>query len=304
MISAGFATVAATGAGLLSSPATVAVSRTPTQGAGNSNNIEDVPDISADWYRDVVDFAATTPAWLQSFAAFFTDAAIMLLLGFMLVCWWRARKQPARPMAFALIAPVGMVVAYGLSETTKAIMQVERPCRTLANVVTISECPPPGDWSFPSNHSVIAGATVVGIVFAWRTLGYLAGLVGLCAAASRVFVGAHYPHDAAAGFVLGAAVAAVMALVLVHAVTKLVSRLREHSKLSRLLADKDGAERGAGNRRLDLPGREPSQWPLAHPGTESQPTQPLRALDTVVLDHRTASGANGWHSGGRRPAGR
>ncbi|WP_253773608.1 phosphatase PAP2 family protein [Goodfellowiella coeruleoviolacea] len=198
--------------------------------------IEDVPDASAAWYLDIVRFAATTPEWFQSFAGLFTEGAIVLLLGFMLLGWWRARRLPARSMAFALLAPVGMVAAYLLSEVIKVLYQVERPCRTLGDVVTIAECPPPGDWSFPSNHSVIAGAAALGILMAWRLLGTVAVVVALAAAASRVFVGAHYPHDAIVGIVLGALVAAVVVLLLVRPVTKLVGRIREHDKLGALLA--------------------------------------------------------------------
>jgi len=203
--------------------------------SAGSTGIEDVPDVSADWYRDVVDFATTTPTWLQAFAGFFTDAALVLLGALMVACWWRARRLPARPMARALLAPVGMVVAYGVSEVVKSLLHVERPCRSVPGVVTVVDCPPPGDWSFPSNHSVIAGAVVLGLVFAWRPLGLGAIVIGVTAAASRVFVGAHYPHDAALGFALGAAVGTVIVLALSAPVTTLVGRLRGYGTFGRTL---------------------------------------------------------------------
>ena len=190
------------------------------------NNIVDVPDVSAGWYLDVVRFAESTPRWFQSFAGFFTEAAIVLLLVFMAVCWWRARALSARSMAFALLAPAGVVVAYSVSEVVKTVYEVERPCRTLGDVVTIVECPPPGDWSFPSNHSVIAGAAAIGVLLAWRVLGLAAFPVAMAAAASRVFVGAHYPHDAVVGLTLGALVALTAVPLLVRPVTALVEKLR------------------------------------------------------------------------------
>ncbi|MFD1147661.1 phosphatase PAP2 family protein [Saccharothrix hoggarensis] len=204
-------------------------SRAPT-------NVEDVPDVSAAWYLDVIRFAEGTPPWFQSFAGFFTEAAIVLLLGFVLSGWWRARALPARAMAFALLAPAGVVVAYLLSEVIKSGYEVERPCRTLGVVVTIAECPPPGDWSFPSNHSVIAGAAAIGVLLAWRLLGATAVPVALAAAASRVFVGAHYPHDAVVGLVFGALVALITVPVLLLPTTALVQRLRHHDKAGVLLA--------------------------------------------------------------------
>ncbi|TQJ02796.1 undecaprenyl-diphosphatase [Amycolatopsis cihanbeyliensis] len=193
-------------------------------------NIEDVPDASAALYRDIVDLAAGAPSWLQSFAGFFTDAAIVLLGGLMVLCWWRARQLPARSMALAVVAPAATVLAYGLSEVVKLIKQVERPCRTLPDVVPIAECPPPGDWSFPSNHSVVAGSAVLGIALAWRALAALALPVGLAAAASRVFVGAHYPHDAVVGLLLGALVVAVLVPPLLRPATRLTARLRDRRR--------------------------------------------------------------------------
>jgi undecaprenyl-diphosphatase len=190
------------------------------------NNVVDVPDVSAQWYLDVMRFAQGTPRWFQSFAGFFTEAAIVLLLVFVLVCWWRARGLSARSMAFALLAPAGVVAAYSVSEVIKTVYEVERPCRTLGDVVTIVECPPPGDWSFPSNHSVIAGAAAIGILMAWRALGLAALLLATGAAASRVFVGAHYPHDAMTGLALGALVALIICPLLARPVTTFVDKLR------------------------------------------------------------------------------
>ncbi len=195
-----------------------------------SGNIEDVPDASAALYREIVDLAAGTPSWLQSFAGFFTDAAIVLLAGLMVLCWWRARRLPARTMAVTVLAPAATVLAYGLSEILKLVKQVERPCRTLPEVVPIVDCPPPGDWSFPSNHAVVAGGAAVGILLAWRALGALALPIGLTAAASRVFVGAHYPHDVVVGLLLGALVVGVLTGLLLRPATELITRLRERQR--------------------------------------------------------------------------
>ncbi|MER5393673.1 phosphatase PAP2 family protein, partial [Saccharopolyspora sp. NPDC002686] len=188
----------------------VQAGRTPA-GAGNPDNAGGVPDISAELYRDVVGFAAGTPEWVQSFAAFFTEAALVLLFGFLLLSCWRARRMPARSMAIALLGVVAVGVAYALSEILKSLIQENRPCRAM-HVTTIVECPAPGDWSFPSNHSVISGAAAIGVLVAWRKLGIPALLLAMGAAFSRVFVGAHYPHDALVGLLFGALVSAVMEL--------------------------------------------------------------------------------------------
>ncbi|MQA84729.1 MAG: hypothetical protein GEV03_08935 [Streptosporangiales bacterium] len=94
-------------------------------------------------------------------------------------------------------------VAYLVSEYSKTFKEVERPCRTLPDVVPLAECPPLGDWSFPSNHATVAGAR---------------------------------PHDAIAGFLLGGCVAVMVMLVFVRSMSKLVGRLREHQAIGRPLA--------------------------------------------------------------------
>jgi hypothetical protein len=67
----------------------------------------------------------------------------------------------------------------------KDLWQVERPCRTLADVATIAACPEHGSWS---------GAAAVAIAWSGARVGWGAVGVALFAAASRVFVGVHYPH--------------------------------------------------------------------------------------------------------------
>src|SRR5699024_10229798 len=110
----------------------------------------DVPDISTDWYQGIVAFARHTPGWVQSVFAVLTDGGVIVLLAFVLLAAWRARTRSGEHMALVALAPVGAALAYGSNLITKGILEERRPCRVL-DVEPISECPPPGDWSFPSN---------------------------------------------------------------------------------------------------------------------------------------------------------
>ncbi|WP_143229926.1 phosphatase PAP2 family protein [Actinophytocola xanthii] len=156
-----------------------------------------------------------------------TEGLVVVLATMVAVLCWRARRDgPA--LARAALAPAAAAVAYLVSEAVKAGWQVERPCRALGEVATVVSCPAVGDWSFPSNHATVVGALAVGILWSTRRLGAAAVALALLAAASRVFVGAHYPHDVLAGLLLGAAVALPLPL-LARAVTPLAQRVGSRS---------------------------------------------------------------------------
>ncbi|WP_180903214.1 phosphatase PAP2 family protein [Nonomuraea indica] len=183
-----------------------------------------------DWtsvYRDIVDFALSTPGWLHTFAEVGTDAGLFVFAGLFLLCWWRARNAPARDLAIAIAGPAGIVGAYVVSELVKLVVREDRPCR---GVTTIAVCPPTDDWSFPSNHAVIAAGAAGTLILARRALAWVVLPLAAVMAFSRVFVGVHYPHDVAAGFLVGLTLAPLFALLLVGAVTPAVRLAR--SRLS------------------------------------------------------------------------
>lgn len=173
-------------------------------------SVPDVPDVSARWYLEVVEQAAASAGFAQSFAAFATEAALGCFAVLFAVVWWRARHGSREAQHRAYLAPVVTVLAYLVSEGVKVAWREDRPCRALGEVTTIVPCPEVGDWSFPSNHATIAGAAAVAVLWSSRALGASAVAAALLTGASRVFVGVHYPHDVVAGLLLGSAVAALL----------------------------------------------------------------------------------------------
>ncbi|WP_433338705.1 phosphatase PAP2 family protein [Spirillospora sp. CA-294931] len=184
------------------------------------------PEFSAQWYREVTEFAHGLPPWAREAAEIGTDAGLGLFAVLFLAGWWRARGRGDRAMALALTAPVAVIAAYLVSEISKTQLREERPCRAVAGAVNIAACPAPGDWSFPSNHATIAAASAAAIVVAWRALAPLVLPLAALMAFSRVLVGVHYPHDVAAGYLLGAAVAALACLAAARPAAALVGRAR------------------------------------------------------------------------------
>ncbi|WP_199551555.1 phosphatase PAP2 family protein [Streptomyces sp. N35] len=178
-------------------------------------------------YRDITGFAHDAPAWLQHLLEVWTELGL-LLFGFLFVAaWWRARRGDARALAVAVLAPLATALAYVVSELLKSVIDEERPCRAVSGAVrSLAECPPHGDWSFPSNHATIAGASAVALALIWRGLGWLTLPLALLMAFSRVFVGVHYPFDVAVGLALGALVAFLVIRLLPPPLARLVTAMR------------------------------------------------------------------------------
>ncbi|KIE27205.1 membrane protein [Streptomyces sp. MUSC 125] len=164
-------------------------------------------------YTDVVRLAQRSPGWLDDAVSLWTTFGLALFAAFMLVSWWRARRIGADAAMTALAVPVVVVIAYGVNMCLKLAVREDRPCQSL-HVQTLEACPAPGDWSFPSNHAAIAAASAMALVFVSRRLGAVAVLAAVAMGASRVWVGAHYPHDVVAGVIVGGLVALAAMLVL------------------------------------------------------------------------------------------
>lgn len=197
--------------------------------------------IDGGWYLDVVGFARSTP-WLHGFFAVFTDAGLGLLAVLAAVVWWRGRGKPAEVMAAAMWVPVGALLAYGVSNLVKIVVQEPRPCLRYPAVPTVAPCDFATDYSFPSNHVVLAVSAAVGLLLVARRIGAFALVLAALVAFSRVYLGAHYPHDVFAGAVVGAAVACC-GLLLRRPLTALVLWGRA-GRLSVLVGAAGGRQQG------------------------------------------------------------
>ncbi|MFJ9416359.1 MULTISPECIES: phosphatase PAP2 family protein [unclassified Streptomyces] len=184
-------------------------------------------------YTWITHLAQRAPGTLNTVVAYWTDYGLGLFAVLMLIAWWRARRAGSRQMALVLATPVVVLVAYLANDMIKSLFDEQRPCQTL-HVVTVEACPGAGDWSFPSNHSAIAAAAAVGLVLCGGGLGRIAVPAAALMAASRVWVGAHYPHDVAAGLMTGALLAGAL-MPLARRAAPAVDRVRA-TKLRPLVA--------------------------------------------------------------------
>ena len=199
-------------------------------------------------YLDAARMAQDAPGWLDSVASFWSTYGLAVFAVLAGVSWWFARRAGGIAAVTALAVPVVVIVAYGVDAIVKLAVREDRPCQSL-HVRTLEACPAPGDWSFPSNHAAIAAAAAVALVFVSRGLGALAGVAALAMALSRVWVGAHYPHDVVAGVMVGGLVALLSMLALrrwSEPVVRCIASSRLGPLLSAVAEDEAlGARRGA-----------------------------------------------------------
>ncbi|WP_394437565.1 phosphatase PAP2 family protein [Streptomyces sp. SGAir0957] len=151
----------------------------------------------------VVGWARHAPSWLNDTVAAWSTYGLALFAVLMVIAWWRARQVSAGAAVTALAVPLIVAGAFAVDAALKLVVREDRPCRSL-HVTTLEACPAPDDWSFPSNHAAIATAAAVALLLVSRALGVVAVPAAAAMVVSRVWVGAHYPHDVLAGVVVGA----------------------------------------------------------------------------------------------------
>ncbi|MBO0875264.1 MAG: phosphatase PAP2 family protein [Pseudonocardia sp.] len=175
----------------------------------------------AQLFADVNGLASATP-WLHLTLLVYASYGIALFAALLLAGWWVARGRASpTAMAKALWAPAGMLIALGINQLIVDAVHEPRPYATLPGILVLA--PRTLDPSFPSDHAVVAGAVTAGLFLADRRLGWTSAVAAVVMAFARVYVGAHYPHDVAAGLVVGAALSLLGYLALRHLLERLVA---------------------------------------------------------------------------------
>lgn len=181
------------------------------------------PSLQGDWFMDVNQFAANTPQ-LHAPMRLFAQYGVVLFAGMLLVGWWWARRDPdPHKVAAALWAPVGVLVAVGLNQPLVNHFREARPYTVFPHALVLIARSQ--DYSFPSDHAVMAGAVAAGLLVAHRRLGAVAVLAALLMACARVYVGAHFPLDVVIGLLFGAGVTLTGFLLFRSLLISLVARL-------------------------------------------------------------------------------
>ncbi|MGC5168751.1 phosphatase PAP2 family protein [Luteimicrobium sp. DT211] len=166
-------------------------------------------------YRDINDFARNTP-WLHGvLAAYALWAGLVALVLLVIAGWWHARARADAPRAVGISVLTGVAALVALLVNQQLISPAiarPRPCAVLDGVEVLLSCN--ADYSMPSDHCIIAGAITAGLWLLDRRLGVIATILALLLAFGRVYVGVHYPSDAAVGLLVGAAIGLIVIFAL------------------------------------------------------------------------------------------
>lgn len=192
-------------------------------------------------YLDLNRFARHT-AWAHGFMHAYALWLGPVLLAAVFVAayalaWWRGA---ARASVLLLVGGIGTIVSLGLNQLVGHAARELRPYATYRHaLVLVGKA---NDYSFPSDHSIVAGGLTLSLLVvlgreawrrrhdtapgtsrpvaagpevpgAFRVLILVNIVLGLFLCFARVYVGAHYPGDVVAGYLLAAAVVLALSLL-------------------------------------------------------------------------------------------
>lgn len=181
-------------------------------------------DLNDRLFLAINDVAKET-AWLHGAAQVFAKYGVVLFALAILIAYLHARHDAPRVLAASVWTGLGTVIAVGINQPIGNTIGEMRPYgRHPDALLLVSRTT---DFSFPSDHAVMAGAVAMGLVLVSRKWGLVAGAGAVLMAVTRVYVGAHYPGDVIAGLVVGGLISLLGWLLVGTALTRLVVVLGE-----------------------------------------------------------------------------
>ena len=174
---------------------------------------------------DDVNAVARHTGWLHSVVLGYATYGLALFAVLLLAGVLLRRRASTPALAAAGWAVLATLLAVGLNQPLVSGFAEARPYTAHPQLLVLATRS--SDFSFPSDHAVMAGAAAAGLWLTSRLLGAIATVAALVMAFSRVYIAAHYPWDVAAGLVFGALVALLGWLLLRVPLVALTRWLRD-----------------------------------------------------------------------------
>jgi len=166
--------------------------------------------VGTSWFLDLNRFARHTPS-AHGFMAYWAEkAASPLGAGLLVVlvvaaCGVLAAKGKPAALTGTIWAFVGGAVTFGLCRALVPLVREPHPYQSLGHVELL--VPRAAGFALPDTRTAIAAGMAAGLLLGRRQLlGTVAGVATVLLAFARVYVGAAFPADVAAGIGLGALV--------------------------------------------------------------------------------------------------
>ena len=186
-------------------------------------------------------FARST-SWLHGVVLGYAAYGVVLFAALLLVGVLRNRTGEDRSLAAAGWACLDPLIAVGINQPVGDVVAEARPYTTHPHLLVLAARS--SDFSFPSDHAVMAGAVAAGLWLVSRRLGAIVTVAALVMALARVYIAARYPWDVVAGLLLGAAVSVLGWALLSRLLTAVTGWLRSRPGIRRVFPARARAQPG------------------------------------------------------------